>query len=244
MARPLIGISIQQHPGTPAVKRGRPILLLDSMYAERIRRAGGIPVLLAPGGGDEGEILDRLDGMLFSGGEDVDPVHFDQPRHPTVTDIDAARDAQEIPLAVKVREQGIPVLGICRGMQLLNIAWGGDLIQDLPSHLPDGLKHQQQSPVHVATHSVTLERASTLAGLARADDLLANSFHHQAVDRLAGGLRAVGWTMDGTIEAFEATDWPCLGVQWHPELLEDVTSDALFDWLVTHARRRARQPRG
>ena len=244
MARPLIGITIQQHPGTPAVKRGRPILLLDRMYADRIRRAGGVPVLLAPGGGDESDILDRLDGILFSGGEDVDPVHFDQMRHPSVTDIDGARDAQEIPLAIQTRARRLPVLGICRGMQLLNVAWGGNLIQDLPSHLPDGLKHQQNSPVHVATHSVTLDRTSMLARLSRADDLLANSFHHQAVDRLADGLTPVGWTLDGTIEAFESPAWPCLGVQWHPELLEDTTSDSLFGWLVDHARRQSRQARG
>jgi len=244
LTRPVIGITIQQHPGTPTIKRGRPLYMLDRTYAARVRRAGGIPVLLAPGGGDETEWVQRIDAVIFSGGEDVDPGHFNQPTHPTVTDIDPHRDAQELPLARTVRKLAIPTLGICRGMQVLNVAWGGTLIQDLPSRNPDGMNHRQSSPVHLATHSVNVTPHSLLSRITRSDDILANSFHHQAVDRLADGLVAVGWTLDETIEAFEAQDWPCLGVQWHPELLEDATSDALFEWIVNEATRRSRSQEG
>lgn len=238
MSRPLIGVTTQRHPGTEAVKRGRPLYYVSHEYADRLRDVGGVPLLLPPGA-PELEVLEHLDGVLFTGGEDVAPVHFAQAPHPRLGTVDAARDAQELPLARAAVARGLPVFAICRGVQLLNVALGGSLYQDLPSERPGAIAHDQPGAVDEESHAVEVASASMLGSLVPAS-LQVNSFHHQAVRDVAPGLRAVGWSPDGLIEALEGHEGWVLGVQWHPELMPGESHTALFRAFVAAcAARRA-----
>lgn len=232
--RPLIGITIQQHPGTPEIKRGRPLFFLDAAYAERVREAGGVPVLLPPGA-VELETLEMLDGLLLTGGEDVDPSYYGESPLPELGTVDTQRDIQELPLAKAAFQRGLPILAICRGMQLLNVAAGGTLYQDLAVQHDTRIRHLQQAPVEVSTHDVRLEKGSELTQLAQATILGVNTFHHQAVKDLAPGLMPVAWGEDGLIEAYERHEGWVLGLQWHPELQPGAVTMAFFRRFVEAA---------
>lgn len=236
MKRPLIGITIQQHPGTPEIKRGRPLYFLDAAYAERVREAGGIPLLLPPGAA-ELETLDRLGGLLLTGGEDLDPSYYGEAPLPELGTVDSQRDIQELPLAKAAFQKGVPILAICRGMQLLNVAAGGTLYQDLAAQHDTRIPHLQDDPVTVSTHDVRLEPGSELAQLAQTELLGVNTFHHQAVKDLAPGLRPVAWAADDLIEAYERQDGWVLGIQWHPELQPGAVTRAFFKRFVEEAAR-------
>lgn len=227
MKRPLIGLTLQAHAGVPELKRGRPIYYLCAQYADRVREAGGVPLLLVPGD-MEPEVLDALDGLLLTGGEDIDPTHFDEAPHPMLGDVDARRDAQELPLAREAAARKLPVLGICRGAQVLNVALGGTLFQDLPSQHASKTPHVQDAPVERSTHSVRLSPESLLFRLAGSRELGVNTFHHQAVRELASGLEPTAWAPDGVLEGFEAEEGWLVGVQWHPELQPGPFTRALF----------------
>ncbi len=219
--------------------------LVPQRYVDQVAAAGGAPVVLPPVPGALAP-AGRLDGLIISGGPDVDPARYGQEPGPhTVTRPD--RDAAEIALLRAALDGGIPVLGICRGMQVMNVALGGTLIQ----HLPDVVGHDGHSPVPGAMgeHKVTVDPASRLAGLlgarGRAGDpgaaVAVPTHHHQAVDRLAPGLVATAWAEDGIVEAVELADPSAhpfaYGVQWHPEAGDD---PGLFRALVAAARARAR----
>lgn len=161
----------------------------------------------------------QVRGILLSGGLDVAPgLYGAAEQHPTV-EVDTLRDAAELALIQEALRVGVPLLAICRGIQVLNVAMGGTLVQDIPSQLPSAIAHRQKEARHVATHSITIAEDSRLAQIVRTTTLDVNSFHHQALDRVAPGIRPVAWAADGIIEAAESADPRrfVVAVQYHPE---------------------------
>jgi putative glutamine amidotransferase len=189
-------------------------------YTAALRAAGGVPMLLPTDVPDEVDaVLDRIDGMVLIGGADVDPTLYGRRHEPRVLRLDPDRDRFEIRLVRTARDRSVPVLAICRGLQVTNIACGGDLIVNIPTEVPAAVGHRGREPGRPAVHTIRVDRASRLAALLGADTASVNSSHHQAARRLGDGLRAVAWSADGVIEAIETVDdrWWLLGVQWHPE---------------------------
>jgi putative glutamine amidotransferase len=172
------------------------------------------------------EVIDAIDGLLLTGGEDVAPSRYGEPTHPSVVDVDAERDEFEFALVGEARRRNLPILAICRGIQVLNVACGGTLVQDIASEVPGALEHRWTVPPHKPydlAHEVWVDKDTLLARLMRerlsdTDACEANSRHHQAVKQVAAGFRVSATAPDGVIEAIEdpAARF-CLGVQWHPE---------------------------
>jgi gamma-glutamyl-gamma-aminobutyrate hydrolase PuuD len=215
--RPLIGISTYREQArwggwdVPAV-------LLPATYADAVARAGGEPVLL-PTGATTGGVVGRLDGLVLAGGADVEPSRYGQPAGPGTTVVRADRDAAELALLRAALDRDLPLLAICRGMQLLNTYLGGDLLQ----HLPDRPNNQchDPGPGLFAYRTVSIDAASTLHAVL-GPTANAHCHHHQSLDRLAPGLVAAAWATDGIVEAVEAPNRRfCLAVQWHPEAGDD-----------------------
>jgi putative glutamine amidotransferase len=219
VSRPRIGLTTYREVARWGVW-DEPADLLPATYARAIAEAGGIALLLpAPSTDVEAAaaaVLDGLHGLLIAGGADVDPSRYDSVRDPATGAPRLERDAWEISLTQQAISRGLPVLGVCRGLQVLNTALGGTLIQ----HLPDVVGHDGHCPVvgQHGRHDVELGGGSRLHKLLGTRASVA-TYHHQAVDQLGAGLEATGWAEDGTIEAIEAADgeW-VLGVQWHPEV--------------------------
>jgi putative glutamine amidotransferase len=231
--KPLIGVTTSElrASGAGTLRRhGEPPhaeMALGMTYLRAIEAAGGMPVVLPPLG-DAAAYLDRLDGICLSGGPDLDPDAYGAPeRHAELGPTEPDLDAFELALARAADARGLPLLGICRGAQALNVARGGTLHQHLPGH-------RQTEPATATTHSVHVDAGTRLAGLVGTDVLRVNSFHHQAVERLGRGLHAVAHAADGTIEAIEAAGPRfVLGVQWHVEgLVSAPRHRVLFDALV------------
>ncbi|HNP71904.1 MAG TPA: gamma-glutamyl-gamma-aminobutyrate hydrolase family protein [Kouleothrix sp.] len=219
--RPVIGIPCSSYPDswfTPA--NGNAV-----SYLRVVEAVGGIPALIHQT--RDAEVLAahyaRCDALLLAGGEDVGPAHYGAAPHPRLGPTNPLQDENEIALVRRALADAKPVLAICRGVQLLNVALGGSLIQDLPSERPDGLNHSRstdQRDMSFLAHPVALAEDSWLAERLGARELLVNSLHHQAIERLAAGLRVVGRAPDGVIEAVEGTGPGfVLGVQCHPEEL-------------------------
>jgi putative glutamine amidotransferase len=226
MSRPIIGI-------TTYVTSARwsywdeDAALVPAAYVQAIERAGGRPVLIPPSDTGVDETLDALDGLLFSGGSDLDPALYDQAPHDETSGIVAERDRAELALLEAALVRDMPVLAVCRGSQVLNVARGGDLVQHLPDVVGDD-KHKH-TPGTFADHDVTLEPGTRLAELLghRAP---VKSHHHQGLGRVGDGLRVAAHAEDGTIEAVEDPSHRfALGVLWHPEAGED---SKLFEELV------------
>jgi len=241
--RPLIGVTTSEvRELLKPTEQGEPPqreMTLGLPYLEAVERAGGLPVVLPPLEADAiTPLLERLDAVCLSGGPDIHPDGYFAPPHdqlgPTWPDLDRF----ELELARRADELGIPILGICRGAQALNVARGGTLHQHLPDVTDGSIEHRQSAPARMSTHEVRLERRSDTGRTIREPTAMVNTFHHQAVDRLGAGLRAVGFAPDGVVEAIEATDRPHVrGVQWHAETLVDrPTHLALFSALVDAAR--------
>jgi putative glutamine amidotransferase len=182
---------------------------------------------------DVARILSAVDALVLSGGEDVEPARYGAPPHPKLEEVHLARDATEIALVSSARERSLPTLAICRGLQLVNVALGGSLIQDIPSERPDALNHSPDCPRDRRVHQVTMETGSRLAKVFGGPQADVNSIHHQAADRIAEGLRVTAWAPDGIVEGLEwsGSDWWMTAVQWHPEEL-DGNNDALFRALI------------
>ncbi|MFC9894319.1 gamma-glutamyl-gamma-aminobutyrate hydrolase family protein [Nocardia sp. NPDC127579] len=208
--------------------------VLPSGYATMVQRAGGIPVLLPPTGSARPEVIDRLDGLVLTGGADIEPSRYGRTLQPDLGYTRPDRDESEFELFALARAASLPVLAICRGLQLVNVALGGTLIQ----HLPDVVGHDDHSG-GPGSFSVTRVRTSPGSAVATClgPEANAHCHHHQAIDRLASPLTATAHAADGTIEAAETrTGSFLIGVQWHPEA--DSTDDRLLRALVGAANRK------
>ena len=184
----------------------------------------------------------RLDALLLTGGGDVDPDRYGQAPHPTVYEVSAARDDLELHLTRRALEASVPLLAICRGIQVLNVALGGTLVQDVASTAGPLIQHSQKDKRHVPTHPVKVQTGSRLAEILGSTALDVNSLHHQSIDRPGNGLHVVAHAPDGVAEGAEVPAHPfAVAVQWHPEELvgHDAAARNLFDALVDAARRRS-----
>lgn len=214
-------------------------LYLARHYSEAVIASGGIPVHI-PLSEDAGllkEISSRIDGLLLPGNDsDVDPLIYGEEPHSKLGRVNPVKDLTDLLLLEYAEARKIPILGICFGMQALNVHRGGTLIQDIESHVEGAIKHQQGSPRERESHSVSIDMESRLARIAGSAEVLTNSHHHQAVKMVGKGLRAVATARDGVIEAIEGVDHDhfVLGVQWHPELSwkSNQLSKGLFDDFV------------
>ena len=208
-------------------------------YIDSIVRTGGAPVLLPPGKGML-DVAERLDGLILSGGGDLDPARYDGAQHESMYMVDGDRDAGELALANHAVQRQLPCLCICRGAQVLNVALGGTLIPHLPERVGDGFAHRVP-PRRPAFHEVHINSGSRLACVLDGDHAFVASWHHQAVDRIGEGLHISARAPDGTIEALELPDHPFLiAVQWHPEITAAYQPDhqALFDALIAATTKR------
>ena len=212
-------------------------------YVESVKRAGGEPVVLA-NDDDPAAVLDRVDGVLLTGGLDVDPRLYDEAPHPT-TEAAPERDRFEIPLARAAIARDVPLLAICRGIQVLNVAAGGSLIQDIPSAIQSKLNHSVDTPKDHLAHNVRVVHGTVLADLLETEQRTVNSRHHQAVGVVANDFVVSAESADGIVEAIEKPDATfCLGVQWHPENFWKTGEFAnLFESFVQAARARAADDR-
>ena len=237
---PLIGIPGRSDQSS---RSGTPIFAQNRTYVEAVAITGGSPVLI-PLNLNEGAlraIYERLNGLLLAGGGDLHPKHYGEAIREKCGQSDEARDTVELTLARWSLAEGLPVLGICRGIQVMNVAAGGALYQDIASQSPGSLKHDcwPDHPRNYLAHQVTVNGDSHLAAILSQGQVAVNSLHHQAVKDLAPGFRVVARAPDGLIEAIEDHDHPfALGVQWHPEeLVEDAPPmRRLFEEFVSAAR--------
>ncbi|MDQ6747008.1 MAG: gamma-glutamyl-gamma-aminobutyrate hydrolase family protein [Candidatus Dormibacteraeota bacterium] len=211
----------------------RPAALLPTTYVDAVRGGGGVPVLLPPIPDAAAALVEHLDALVLAGGNDLDPASYGAQAHPATANTRPERDAAELALVRAALQRNLPVLAICRGMQLLNVAAGGDLIQHLPDLLGD--ERHQPKPGSFAVHEVRLSPGSRAAAVL-GDSLEVASCHHQGVGRLGDGLSVSGRAPDGVVEAIEMQQRDfVLGVQWHPE--EHAGRDGrLFTALVEAAR--------
>jgi gamma-glutamyl-gamma-aminobutyrate hydrolase PuuD len=237
--RPLIGITTYATDASWGVWR-LPAALIPLDYVDAVERAGGRPLLVPPSAEGAEETLDALDGIVFTGGADVDPALYGAEAHPETDAPEARRDVGEMALLRAALERDLPTLAVCRGVQLLNVARGGDLVQ----HLPEAVGHDEhkETPGVFSVHPVDVKAGTRLESLVGSGSAVA-SHHHQALGRLGEGLVETARAPDGTPEALEDPEKRfVLGVQWHPEAGED---QGLFDALVQEARAyRAERERG
>lgn len=235
---PLIGITI-----SASVDAYPERAYTNAAYLRAVQEAGGVPILLPPqlSGTARDELWRRLDALVLTGGGDLDPARFGESRHPTVYDVSAARDELEIELTRRALGEDVPLLAICRGIQVLNVALGGTLYQDIASGLGSPIVHTQTEKRDQPTHAVKVQEKSRLAEILGRLEVEVNSFHHQAIKALGPRLVAVGVAPDGVIEAAEVVDHSfAVAVQWHPEHLvdHDAAARGLFRAVVEAAGRR------
>jgi putative glutamine amidotransferase len=234
MTSPGIGITIgfdQRRAGT---------FLLRHDYVRSVDRAGGMPLVLAPVAPDRvGDMLDHLRALVLTGGSDVDPAFYGAAPHPNLGKVVPERDVFEIALTREALGRELPILGICRGHQVLNVATGGTLIQDIPSDVIGAAEHDPERERWETAHDVRILPGTRLRAILGKDKLAVNSFHHQAVDKVGQGLAVSAWSQgDRVIEGIEMPGRFVVGVQWHPEGFWNQPEgfQALFDALVAAAR--------
>ncbi len=238
---PVIGLSVSTLllPGTRGVRR----FCLPQYYVDCVLDAGGIPYLLPNIHSKYADkLLESLDGLLLSGGVDVDPATYGEEPHPELGEVDGGRDAFEVALANGARRLGLPIFAICRGVQVINVAAGGSLIQDIPSDVEGHHQHAQKTvPPNALSHSIHVKDGTRLGTIVGESKVRVNSFHHQAVDKVGRGYVVSATAADGVVEAIEDPEHPfCIGVQWHPERMRDNDlTKALFKTFVDVAKRRA-----
>ncbi|QUW23127.1 gamma-glutamyl-gamma-aminobutyrate hydrolase family protein [Sporosarcina sp. Marseille-Q4063] len=211
---------------------------LNTNYVTAVKRAGGLPLILPIGVEEDAkQVAHLIDGIILTGGGDIDPTLFDEEPHALLGEVSPTRDSLEIALAKEMLQANKPILGICRGLQILNVALGGAIIQDIHSQSANTiLQHSQKATRSHQSHFVQVKKESILESIAETTKIKVNSFHHQAVKDVPKPLKISGTASDGIIEAVESTDHDfVLGVQWHPEALAEygeVVSLRLFDKFV------------
>ena len=231
MAKPVIGITAYAEPSVRWGVWDVPAAVIPMAYVRMVEAAGGRPLLVPPSEEGIEETLDVLDGILFSGGSDIDPAEYGHEAHPETSGLRPERDRGELALLQAALARDLPVLAVCRGSQVLNVARGGDLVQ----HLPEVVGHEQHkhTPGVFADHEVEVKEGTRLRSLL-GDRAPVKSHHHQGFGRLGEGLVEAAWAEDGTLEALEDPEKRfAVGVLWHPEEGEDA---ALFAALVEEAR--------
>ncbi|MBA3465792.1 MAG: gamma-glutamyl-gamma-aminobutyrate hydrolase family protein [Gemmatimonadaceae bacterium] len=198
---------------------------LTAAYVTALEAAGLVPLIIPPltDKGAAAAILDSVAGLMLTGGGDIDPARYGERRHEKVSNVNVARDATEVALVEEARRRRTPVLAICRGIQVLNVALGGTLVQDIPSQCPGALAHDEDTPRNSRSHDISVEPGSLIANAIGTGSCSVNSFHHQSVKGLGEGLKVTARSPDGVIEGIEAEgeDWWVLAVQWHPEEMTD-----------------------
>ncbi len=231
---PVIGVSASRgsHGGS----------IVSGTYIESILKAGGTPVIIPvmTDGKILRDILKNIDGLVMVGGDDVNPSFYKEKAIPKMNEIDSVRDVYDLVLLKLATDRNIPVLGICRGEQIMNVAFGGTLYQDIPLQVKaSNIRHKQTEPREQGTHTITIDKDSKLASILGVNEYKINSYHHQAVRKVAPGFRAVAKSTDGIVEAIEAyPNRALLGVQWHPEshaAAGDTTMLKLFKFIVSEA---------
>src|SRR4029077_9217443 len=234
--RPRIGITMRL-----ALETDR--FYLARYYSEAIEAAGGAPVhiSLIPNPDYVASVMDDLDGVLLPGSDsDIDPLRYGMEPHPNLGSVHPVKDETDLLVLDEIEKRSLPLFVICFGMQALNVSRGGTLIQDIPSQLAKAINHQQGAPRDRPSHAVTLDKTSLLSSLAASEQVLVNSHHHQAVEKVGRNLVATAWTSDGLIEAVEDSrpERFAFGVQWHPELgwQRDRLSQALFERFISEAQ--------
>jgi putative glutamine amidotransferase len=234
VTRPAVGITIGYAATTNEV------FTIRDDYVRSVEKAGGLPLVFAPGRPeDAGALLDHVQALVLTGGADLDPSHYGEAPHETVTRVIPERDAFELALCREALRRDLPVLAICRGNQVLNVATGGTLVQDIPSEWPGAANHDPDTERWETCHDVVVLPGTRLREILGSEKVAVNSFHHQAVKTLGEGLvlsaRAAG---DDVVEGIEMPDKRfVVGVQWHPEAFWDhEPADQLFAALVRSAR--------
>lgn len=232
--QPIIGISANSSISSASA---------PMTYVNSVRNAGGVPLVI-PWTTDEVQlkkILETIDALVMTGGEDVDPLaYYGEEPHQKMGEIVPQRDAFDAAILKMAVERDIPVLGICRGEQMMNVVFGGSLYQDIPAQVKGTfVDHSQNAPRNYGTHTITIDKNSLLYSLLGSETLIVNSFHHQSVKKVAPGFKVVAVSKDGVVEAIEKTDSKrVLGVQFHPEGFAcdgEYPFLAIFQWLVNEA---------
>lgn len=241
--RPRIGITMRLELETDR-------FYLSRHYSEAVEAAGGAPlhISLIPNEEHITAAIEGLDGILLPGSDsDVDPLRYGKEPHQALGHVHAIKDETDLLVLEQIERKRVPLFAICFGMQVLNVSRGGTLIQDIASQVPAAIKHEQGPPRDRPSHRVRLLEESLLASLAKGDDAIVNSHHHQAIETVGRDLVATAWTSDGLVEALEdlRADRYVMAVQWHPELgwKDDRFSRALFNRFISEAKRYAHSGR-
>ena len=238
MHKPLIGIG-----SDVAQKQGeRDRAFVYTTYIESLKRAGAVPVLIPPQPENAADLAETLDGIVLAGGDDCDPAEYGEEKHPSCEPMDPRRQKNDLGLARLARERGIPTLGICLGVQVMNVAAGGTLIQDIGSAVDTDIDHASE-PSDRHRHDVHIDSSTKLGSILGDEEFNVNSSHHQAIGRIGDGLRVTAKAPDGIVEGLEDPSHPFyLGVQWHPEDMPGESSAAaIFGAFVEAARKYARE---